>query len=801
MPEKIDVKEFLCPSCGGTMVFDPHTQMICCSQCDNTYPVNKHTNIDSKKTLQCPNCGTVMEFNALNLSIDCPACDSSFIVKKIENSDELKKDDFIIPFSTTQENYQKSFVSWLAEGEFVPNDIFDEIHFITQQGVYIPIYQISGTYSVQYTASIGYDRIEQYETTEKVYDNGHSYNKRVIKERTVTDWRPFSSTMGGDYSVYVCATDYFSKLREHAPVVDDGGVDEIAAIPAFCEQNGIHGQPQEYDRGYTAGFVTLPINIGKENAYANSGKEKVQNIISQKISSNAPGDHIKDIDWHGKVERNYTCIYRPFWLTKYSYNGDAYCNIADGTDLSAHAGSRPFDTQRRKSISRFFLPLKIAIGLAIFGLIEIPILLTDLGDFEVLPAIGIALLIDGILVLGAYLYGYIRRKSLLTKNTSYRKNKAAAILKDMSAFFSRKSDLNESDTYIGAVDKKWKLTPEEIQKRNKDPRVLLKSFRWFTVGMAAFMLCLDIFLSAVTGAIDSLSFSLLYMLMLLPAIIPYFIYIRKVRKIDNTYEPKKDYGIIGGILLISTLLTVIGTLASANEKEPAATFPATISQPSDIENSSPSTTAATLHGESTYLNNPEEASTSHTETVQTSELVEEPSQIPPSTNQENNGEKSSSSTTTMEQNSPSSTPITQTSGLTAPELARMWENGCQLSGTLFHLNDWNVLSTGDTVSISGSKGNESYFISCSDDKRYFTASCPYLYPSETDDFCYAAVSAFTGFDTSDTRWESFYQLLETHLEMNGSTSKSVFTYGGCTVTFVQTEIDHLGNECTVTIQK
>lgn len=52
----------------------------------------------------------------------------------------------------------------------------------------------SGEFDVEYTAEIGYDRSEQYLDTVREYDSTlkKHVNRTVVKERTVTDWRPHS---------------------------------------------------------------------------------------------------------------------------------------------------------------------------------------------------------------------------------------------------------------------------------------------------------------------------------------------------------------------------------------------------------------------------------------------------------------------------------------------------------------------------------------------------------------------------------------------------------------------------------
>lgn len=107
--------------------------------------------------------------------------DGVYSIKK-----EYSKDDFI----------RQAMID-LGTSAITPVDIdegtFDDVEESIKEFV-----SVSADVDLHYTASIGYNREEQYMAQETKYDNDLKQNVtvNVLKTRTVTDWKPFS----GDYS-------------------------------------------------------------------------------------------------------------------------------------------------------------------------------------------------------------------------------------------------------------------------------------------------------------------------------------------------------------------------------------------------------------------------------------------------------------------------------------------------------------------------------------------------------------------------------------------------------------------------
>lgn len=112
----------------------------------------------------------------------------------------------IIPFTVPLEEFKKSVIKYLTEGEYTPADIFDQVEFISTKGVYIPLYYFDTSYAVKYVAEIGYNRTETYLD----YGFGSERNKLVKKRgllpigvRIAILWRVLVLLM---LSVHQCST-------------------------------------------------------------------------------------------------------------------------------------------------------------------------------------------------------------------------------------------------------------------------------------------------------------------------------------------------------------------------------------------------------------------------------------------------------------------------------------------------------------------------------------------------------------------------------------------------------------------
>ncbi len=130
VPQPTQAQPFVCPQCGGRMVFNPQGRLICeyCEQHqatpipfveeeieerDLTLATAKgHTRPVATRCLTCRACGTTFLLSPETLSFTCPGCASAYVVEQAEMQ-ELLPPAAIIPFAVSQSDAERAITRWL----------------------------------------------------------------------------------------------------------------------------------------------------------------------------------------------------------------------------------------------------------------------------------------------------------------------------------------------------------------------------------------------------------------------------------------------------------------------------------------------------------------------------------------------------------------------------------------------------------------------------------------------------------------------------------------------------------------
>lgn len=278
------------------------------------------------KNLQCKNCGST----DIKLEDDygiCNNCGTKIIIDKNVTNNfitnvSLKKDDlhnhFIIDTLITEKEFKKRVYYFLTT-QSTPADVLDNTDFENVVKHDAQFLAIDARYDGNYSASVGYDRKEQYTAQEKVYvpEIKDYVVKNVIKERTVTDWRPVS----GPVSTYQKSC---VQLGIDGSDVLDKLADSLAVDIDYLQAQG-NIKPINPKNSKNIDFFTP---TAKEINKAISSAE--YEIYSQTHSSViGMGDHIKDF----KCNVNHTIEKQTFYVaTEYSMSY-VYHDGVDNKDI------------------------------------------------------------------------------------------------------------------------------------------------------------------------------------------------------------------------------------------------------------------------------------------------------------------------------------------------------------------------------------------------------------------------------------------------------------------------------------
>ena len=364
----MDMTQNRCSGCGGQIVFDPESGTRICSSCQMAQgSAESAADAGITNAFQCPNCAYELTTIPGSRQSVCDACDTTFNMISEDQDCELTGDvpdsnRYIEPFTVTKEAYQRGMISWLAGENFTPRDLFDKMAIINSEGCYVPYYHCQASYRVNWTASIGYDRIETYVVPVRT-QNG---TRMVTKTRVVTDWRPFSSVISGVATNTCEGTKYLEEVRTKTAASNTPATRKnikTSSNGLADAHNAIQfDKKHKFSNDFTAGFTTLPCEIPSNVAY---DKNKINAQIRRAITSAAPGDRIRDIRFSGDIIPNIFLIYRPTWVTFYSYDKKICFSTSDGANESRHFGTRPSCADKKKRIRNWLMPFIGSILLTI----------------------------------------------------------------------------------------------------------------------------------------------------------------------------------------------------------------------------------------------------------------------------------------------------------------------------------------------------------------------------------------------------------------------------------------------------
>jgi len=453
LAEKTVVQEHRCGACGEQLHFDPEQQALVCRGCKTEAAAEERIEADAAVPtdgLTCPNCGAELPSSAgVARQTICGFCDSTFTVLQDGEDCPLlgeipENHKYIIPFSTSREAYQKGMISWLAKEKGTPADAFEQIGMIRgAEGYYIPHYICVASYQVQWSATIGYDRVETYIDYVTTTENGRSVTKPVTRTRIVTDWRPHSGTASGRVTNECPATGFLQKMYEKVEKANTK--ESLAGIrnssngrlsPMVAEISPTSARPTggvPYESKYTAGFQVLPCEIPATSAY---DKAFVHKEIAKAIERSAPGDRIRGLRFQGDILPTYALVYLPVWASVYSYQKKICASHADGTRVETQYGMRPIDKGQKKRARKAFIPFLAMLGLAL--------LLVILGMFNdsilyFITEDEIARTVLGGLVIGTLIAAFVIRARIFRKSKKALVEQLDTYMANPSKVFGRKS--------------------------------------------------------------------------------------------------------------------------------------------------------------------------------------------------------------------------------------------------------------------------------------------------------------------------------------------------------------------------
>lgn len=334
-----------CPSCSGTMDFDPKTGGLSCPYCGHKQeiPIKEEAakkakekdflseetkeNCDwgiEKKTVVCKSCAAVSVYDALQISDVCPYCGSNQVTE--EKGTNTLAPTGVCPFAITDKEAGSNFHKWLKGKLFCPKAAKESAKPGSFKGVYLPYWTFDTDTQALYSAQFGRDRVER-------DPKGNT--------RTVIDWFPARGTHRRSFDDHaVLGTERYDGRTLHM-------------IEPFDTANSKSYKPE-----YVAGFISERYSVGLENAWERA-KQDIYSILEDEVSSDIrvknAASHVRNLTMsidHENIKYKYLLL--PIWLSSFIYKQKVFQFMVNG-QTGKVGGHAPVS------------PIRVAIAVAIFA--------------------------------------------------------------------------------------------------------------------------------------------------------------------------------------------------------------------------------------------------------------------------------------------------------------------------------------------------------------------------------------------------------------------------------------------------
>lgn len=308
---EILVREYECPSCGATMVFDSASQKMLCKHCgtqktvqemeglleENKQEVDYHTGEQASfRRYTCKGCGAEILTDDYTAATFCSFCGNPTLIEDRLSGEKTPAQ--IIPFKINKEQAQNMYQAWCKKGPLTPSDFTSKTTIEKITGMYVPFW----LYDYTANAKIGANCTRV------------SRERRGDMEYTHTD----------HYYVHRDVSDFYKKIPVDASEkMPDDVMDKLEPFS--------YGEIKDFDMGYLSGFMAERYNFTSDEMKKRAEK-RVKEYILRETKNTIQGYSTTVITEQNVrlncKEASYAML--PVWLLNYRYKGKDYLFTLNG---------------------------------------------------------------------------------------------------------------------------------------------------------------------------------------------------------------------------------------------------------------------------------------------------------------------------------------------------------------------------------------------------------------------------------------------------------------------------------------
>ena len=354
-----NLQDYICPSCGGKIEFNPAIQKMKCPYCDTEYEtaalreldnalneeatkedsfnwennsdgVWKDTENGNLRSYLCNACSGEIVTDATTAATSCPFCGNPVVM-----TDRLKgllKPDYVIPFKLDKKQAMEAYKKHVTGKKLLPSVFKDKNHIDEIKGIYVPfwLFDASVSGSAQYKAT----RVRHWS------DSNYNY----------TETKHFSVFRSGNMAFSKIPVDGSTKMAD----------DLMESIEPFDFTEAV-----DFQTAYLSGFLADKYDVAVEDSIVRAN-ERIKKSTSDALASTVSG-YTTVMPAGCNVNMNSGsskyALY-PVWLLNTTFNGEKFTFAMNG-QTGKFVGDLPVD---KNKFAKYF-GISAVVGTAIgFGL-------------------------------------------------------------------------------------------------------------------------------------------------------------------------------------------------------------------------------------------------------------------------------------------------------------------------------------------------------------------------------------------------------------------------------------------------